>query len=304
MNLSQLYYFRKLAQLEHYTKAAKELYITQPSLSDSIAALEGELGISLFQREGRNIKLTKDGEEFYHYVCSALNELETGITLAKEKAGGVGGVIDLGCIPTLLGDFLPQAVNGYIKTKNPKAKFNIYQGMSLSIIEGVKNGSYDIGFCSQVDNEPELVFIPVIAQELVAVVNDQHPLSEKKEIYIKDLKHYQLTTYRENIPIGKTVRTLLAKHGVSASFSYDDEISIGGVISANPWIAIAADTPFLKQFTNLIKIKLLDVPADTRLIHMVYSRKNYIPQAAQTFADYIVAKQMNLPEEACLKTKV
>ncbi len=77
MNLSQLYYFRKLAQLEHYTKAAKELYITQPSLSDSISSLEQELGIALFQREGRNIKLTKYGREFYQYVCSALIALES-----------------------------------------------------------------------------------------------------------------------------------------------------------------------------------------------------------------------------------
>lgn len=296
MNLSQLYYFRKLAQLEHYTKAAKELYITQPSLSDSISSLEDELGISLFQREGRNIKLTKDGEEFYHYVCSALNELETGITLAKEKAGGVGGVIDLGCIPTLLGDFLPKAVNGYIHAKNPKVKFNIFQGMSLSIMEGIKNGTYDIGFCSRADDEPELVFIPVMAQELIAVVNNQHPLAEKKAVHIKELKEYSITTYRENIPIGKTVRSLLAKHGVQATFAYDDEISIGGVVTANPWIAIAADTPFLKQFDNLSKIKLLDVPADTRLIHMVYSKKNHIPQAAQSFADYVIAKIMDLPD--------
>lgn len=68
MNLSQLYYFRKLAELQHYTKTAKELYITQPTLSDSIAALEKELGVSLFQKDGRNIKLTKYGKEFYQYV--------------------------------------------------------------------------------------------------------------------------------------------------------------------------------------------------------------------------------------------
>lgn len=53
MNLSQLYYFRKLAEVQHYTKAAQELYITQPSLSASILSLERDLGIDLFQREGR-----------------------------------------------------------------------------------------------------------------------------------------------------------------------------------------------------------------------------------------------------------
>lgn len=63
MNLSQLYYFRKLAELQHYAKAAKELYITQPSLSNAISSLEQELGVSLFQKTGRNIHLTKYGGE-------------------------------------------------------------------------------------------------------------------------------------------------------------------------------------------------------------------------------------------------
>ena len=56
MNLSQLYYFKKLAELQHYTKAAKELYISQPSLSDSMSSLEKELGVTLFQKEGRTTR--------------------------------------------------------------------------------------------------------------------------------------------------------------------------------------------------------------------------------------------------------
>lgn len=64
MNLQQLYYFRKLAEVQHYTEAAKALYITQPSLSDSIASLESELSVALFQKKGRNVQLTKYGENF------------------------------------------------------------------------------------------------------------------------------------------------------------------------------------------------------------------------------------------------
>ena len=68
MNLSQLYYFRKLAELQHYTRAAKELFITQPTLSGSISSLEQELGVSLFQKAGRNVELTKYGSEFLGYA--------------------------------------------------------------------------------------------------------------------------------------------------------------------------------------------------------------------------------------------
>ena len=64
MNLNHLKYFVKLAQIEHYTKAAKELCITQPSLSNAIAMLENELGTYLFEKQGRNITLTKYGKLF------------------------------------------------------------------------------------------------------------------------------------------------------------------------------------------------------------------------------------------------
>ena len=87
MNLSQLYYFRKLAEVKHYTHAAEELFISQPTLSNSISQLEKELGIPLFKREGRTIKLTRYGAEFYEYATEALNALEKGIALAKEHAG-------------------------------------------------------------------------------------------------------------------------------------------------------------------------------------------------------------------------
>lgn len=294
MNLSQLYYFRKLAKLQHYTKAAKELYITQPSLSDSIAALEKELGVSLFQKEGRNVKLTKYGEEFYQHVSASLSELERGITLMKEKSGHISGTIDIGCIPTLLGDFLPTALEHYAE-RNPLANFNIYQGMSIEIAHGVALGKYDIGFCSMVDNEPDLVFVPIITQELIAIVNSKHPLADQTEVRLSELKKYTLTTYRDTIPIGKVVRALLKEHGVDATFSYDDEISIGGVISKKSWVAIAADTPYLSQFSNLVHLKLPDVPADARLIYMVYSKKNFITSAVEAFADFIVAQEMNLP---------
>lgn len=294
MNLQQLYYFHKLARVQHYTEAAKELYITQPSLSDSIASLEKELGVSLFQKKGRNIKLTKYGKEFYYYVDASLKCLEEGIASVKAKSGEISGTIDVGCIPTLLGDFLPDLMDKYY-ARNPQTKFNTYYGMSLDLALGVSAGKYDIAFCSQVDEMPDLVFVPITYQELVVIVQDTHPLAEKDEIYLSELKDYKLSTYRDTIPIGKIVRNLLKEKGVSAVFSYDDEISIAGRISHSSTAAICANTPFLKQFDNLKKIRLLDVPLDTRMIYMVYSSKNFKTSAVQAFANFVVAECLNLP---------
>lgn len=296
MNLSQLYYFRKLAQLQHYTKAAKELYIPQPSLSDSISSLEKELGIALFQKEGRNIRLTKHGQEFYTYVCAALSELEKGIEAAHEKAGAIGGVIDVGCIPTLCGDFLPKATNGYKQTRNPKVTFNIYTAMTLQIIEQVKSGAYDVGFCSKVDREPDLEFIPILAQELVAIINHEHPLASRsgQAVSFPELAQQKLVTYRQSIPIGGIVANLLKEHSLTASFQFEDEISMGGYVSTNPVVGIAANTAFLRQFDSLDYLKL-NIRADTRLVYMVYSKKNYQTKALESFLEYVKTKETSIP---------
>ena len=297
MNLQQLYYFRKLAEVQHYTEAAKALYITQPSLSDSIASLEHELSVSLFQKKGRGVQLTKYGQEFYEYVNQALGILEHGIAAVREKSDSVTGTIDIGCIPTLLGDFLPNALDLYHE-KCPQVSFNIFHEKSIPVAEGVSAGTYDIGLCSMVENKDDLVFVPITYQELVVIVRNAHPLAVHDSIELTALKGYMLSTYRDTIPIGKTIRKILKEKGMEAVYSYDDEISIAGRINHSSKTAIVADTPFLKQFDNLKKIHLTDVPKDTRMLYLVYSKKNFITAAVEAFANFMVAHCLNLPPES------
>lgn len=297
MNLQQLYYFRKLAEVQHYTEAAKALYITQPSLSDSIASLESELSVALFQKKGRGIELTKYGQEFYQYVNQALGVLEHGIAIMKEKSDSVTGTIDVGCIPTLLGDFLPDALDLYHE-KHPQVNFNIFQDKSIPVAEGVSAGDYDIGFCSMVENKEDLVFVPITYQEIIVIVRNGHPLARYDSMELTALRDYTLSTYRDTIPIGKTIRKILKDKGLEAAYSYDDEISIAGRINRSSKAAIVADTPFLKQFDNLKKIHLTDVPLGTRMLYMVYSKKNFITAAVEAFANFMVANCLNLPPES------
>lgn len=297
MNLQQLYYFRKLAEVQHYTEAAKALYITQPSLSDSISSLESELSVALFQKKGRGIELTKYGQEFYQYVSQALGVLEHGIAIIKEKSDSVTGTIDVGCIPTLVGDFLPDALDLYHE-KHPQVNFNIFQDKSIPVAEGVSAGNFDIGFCSMVESKEDLVFVPITYQELIVIVRNDHPLARYDSMELSTLRDYTLSTYRDTIPIGKTIRKILKDKNMEAAYSYDDEISIAGRINRSSKAAIVADTPFLKQFDNLKKIHLTDVPMDTRMLYMVYSKKNFITAAVEAFANFMVSNCLNLPPEA------
>ena len=95
MNLNHLYYFRALAKEEHYTRTADMLSITQPSLSHAISCLESELGVKLFEKQGRNAKLTKYGALFLRYVEQSLDMLDEGKRVVTETSGTSGGFIDM-----------------------------------------------------------------------------------------------------------------------------------------------------------------------------------------------------------------
>ena len=102
MNLDHLRYFVKLAEVRHYTRAAEQLCISQPSLSHAINQLESELGVPLFERTGRNTTLTRFGEEFLECAQRSLGALDVGIDSLQRSAKGEG-IVRLGFLRTLRG---------------------------------------------------------------------------------------------------------------------------------------------------------------------------------------------------------
>ena len=84
MNLQQLEYFKIICETKNFTLASNILSVTQPALSKAISKLEDELNVTLFEREGRNIKITKYGETFLKYAESALNEIERGKEMLED----------------------------------------------------------------------------------------------------------------------------------------------------------------------------------------------------------------------------
>lgn len=113
MNLNQLYYFVTLAHMEHYTRAAQKLSITQPSLSHAISSLENELGTSLFEKQGRNVVITQYGKLFLEYAEESLRILDAGIKKTRAMTCATGGRIDLGYIYTQGIEFVPELVKNF-----------------------------------------------------------------------------------------------------------------------------------------------------------------------------------------------
>ena len=156
MNIEYLKYFAELAKLQHYGKAAKALNISQPGLSHAIKTLEDEYGVPLFQKEGRNVSLSRYGKELMQDVEEILDaylrmeERAAGLR-TEEKTVRIGTVYPLaaGTIPHMLREF------------GATFPFIIYNRLTPEIEEGLLDGKYDIGFCSELLKSEELEYYPL-----------------------------------------------------------------------------------------------------------------------------------------------
>lgn len=287
MNLSQLYYFSKLAEVQHYANAAKELYITQPSLSHAIKSLESELGVPLFEREGRRMKLTPFGRAFAEYVNRGLREIDKGVELAQEYNGKLGGSIRIGAIYTVQGDYLPMLIRDYRVQYGLNVKFDLFQGFSGPLVDSLEHDEYDVVFAARVANKPNLCFEHVVSHQLVAFVSKSNPLASRQSLSLADLRGRLVYTYRRGTPIGENVNEVLEEVGIRAIQNYQDEITLGGMVLADPSsVGLATLSIGLQSFKDLVVIPLTDVPQDFHRIYMVYKRDEFRSRAVESFIEF------------------
>lgn len=141
MDLKQLQYFVACAQAGSFSDAAKILYSTQPSVSKVIKALEDTLGMQLFERLPRGIRLTVQGQKVYHYACKITNEMNV---LENMALGGMTKWIRISLNPSSW--FANQFVDFYNETYEKKYHFQITTAGVRSVMERVRDYMDDIGF--------------------------------------------------------------------------------------------------------------------------------------------------------------
>ena len=287
MNLSQLQYFVKLAEEEHYSRAAKELYITQPSLTYAIKSLEAELGVSLFERTGRTVRLTQVGADFRDYVDRGLQEIEKGVDFVREYTSSLAGEIKIGAIFTVQGDYLPSLIKDYHEASGSEVVFHMFQGFTMQLVEDLERDAYDVVFAARVPNKPELCFDRVVSHELVVGVSKSSPLADRTILSLEDLQGKNIITYRRGTPIGEEVNDVLLEGNLQAEQQYEDEITLGGMVCADPTICgLMTLSIGLKSFPDMAIIPLSDIPREFHNIYMVYKKDAFRSRAVESFLEF------------------
>lgn len=145
MNLQQLQYFKVISQTKNFTTASNILSITQPALSKAISKLEEELDVQLFEREGRNIKITKYGEVFLKYAESALDYIEKGIEKIHDMKTNNDNIISIASTYCIGATFIPFLISNFINS-HIQTRFNFNNQSTEEIFKDLKYERVDLGF--------------------------------------------------------------------------------------------------------------------------------------------------------------
>lgn len=288
MNLSQLQYFKVLAQEEHYTRAAQMLAITQPSLSHAIAQLEQELGTRLFEKKGRNVVLTRYGKMFLPYVEESLKVLDEGVQRVKEVNGSKEGIIHLAYIYTMGSEFTPRIVRKFLDTyPDYNIDFHFTVGTTGEIIEGLKEDKYDIIFSSYQDGEPDIDFKKIGNQKLVLAVPQDHPLSIKDSVDLRDTIEFPQIYFEKGSGLRPVIDQMYEEIGQfpKVAFEMEEDSSMAGLVAQGFGIAVMPDIPILKS----LGVKTLDIynPSYERAVYLATLKKRYLSPVAKAFIRFV-----------------
>ena len=177
MNYNYLRYFSVLAQVEHYTLAAARLGISQPSLSSAIHHLESELGnVRLFEKVGRNVRLTEEGRYYQEKVDAALKELNTASMTLRDSKVSAPVLIRLGVVSGTVSGSVAREIAAYLK-QNDRIRFRLTESSAEELMDMVRQEKLDMAIVDMTDRDRTLHFRKLCRRNFCAALPSGHPLS-------------------------------------------------------------------------------------------------------------------------------
>ena len=186
MDLRQLEIVQAVAETGSFTGAGRKLHVSQSAISRQILLLEDELHEPLFLRNGRRIRITPAGDALLSLSRRVFTDVKETVTLIGESqqmltgnlrlAGGM--TVCLYVFPILLKEF---------RRLHPKVDVKLITGSSQRLLQELRSGGADLGFLTLPVNEPDIVAVPAMEEELLVVTHPSHPLAKNKRIVSQDL---------------------------------------------------------------------------------------------------------------------
>jgi len=191
VNLRALQYLVKLAELQHFSRAAEACFVSQPTLSTQIRKLEEELGVQLVERAPRNVQLTPVGKEIAERARHVLRDVEQILVAARRSRDPETGTLRLGLFPTLAPYLLPHVVPG-IRARFPKLRLELAEEKTADILHLLDRGALDAGLLALPVDDDSLEREVLFEEPFVVAMPESHPLADRDSVELRDLDGSEL----------------------------------------------------------------------------------------------------------------
>ncbi|MFD5040817.1 LysR family transcriptional regulator [Streptomyces sp. NPDC087894] len=284
MHFQQLAYFVAVAEARHFTRAAEEVHVSQPSLSQQIKALENELGAELFSRARGNIALTDAGEALLPLARRILADADTARHEVQELVQLRRGRIRLGATPSVCTGLLPDVLRAF-HGAHPGIQLLIEEGGSHDLVRQLARGALDLALLvlPLPAASPALTTVELLHEDLVVVSSESRPAPGRKgSVHIADLENEPLVMFRHGYDLRELTVAACRAEGFEPSFTVEggEMDAVLGFVRAGLGIAVVPRMVAVRAGQGL-RTTPLATPGLRRTIALAHRSDVEPPRAAR-----------------------
>jgi LysR family cyn operon transcriptional activator len=289
LELRHLRYFLTVAETAHFTRAARRLHITQPTLSHQIKQLEGQVDQRLFDRTGRGVRLTAAGDVLRPFAERILRELDEARGALQASRGLTRGRLRAGLVHTVHACVIPEIISRF-GAAHAGIQISCAELAVDDIEQGVESGRLDVGVSFLPATRKTLEGEKLFTEELVAVAAEESPLAQRQRLRVGDLAAEPLAL----LPARFCTRQLIDLAFATARTSPRVEVemnSIGGILALVRQGKLASILPRLALSARGLGVRAIRLTAPTprRSIGLIWRRGAPRAAAAELFAQVTTA---------------
>ncbi len=284
-DLRQLECFCAVARTGSFTKAAEELGIAQPSLSEQIAKLEQGLGAPLFERLNRRVELTPPGRAILGLAQALLDDAAALPDHFESAREGVSGPLRVAAIPTILPYFLAPLLTGFCD-RYPGVQLHLREGTTSELIELVLNGTVDVALLSLPVDSAGLVMKELFREPLFLAVPKDHPLAASAPVPLRKVSKERLLILKDGHCLRDETLAVCARARAhfAAQFEADQFITIFELIRGGFGVSIVPE--MARGFSQGCALVAFD-PAAHRRVGYIRLERRYVSKAVDAFTAYL-----------------
>lgn len=285
MDIVQLKYFKAVAETGHLTNAAKQLNVAQPALSVSISRLENELGVPLFDRQGRRIALNSYGKMYLSYVEQALAILEHGQSEIQAQSEKNENVLNLGLVSKL---FSQMVLIGF-KELYPDSRIRSYDIMEDGIDEELLKGDVDYVLASRLRQNPEIVGEEIFRERYLLAVPSDSIYASCKEISLKDIRGEEFISLPKGYEHRIITDGLCEKYGFAPNVTTECfHCHMAGLVASGAGVAFMTESQAEKNRANKQLSFIPFAEADCiRHYYILWKADRHFNKVAEGFRNYV-----------------